>query len=168
MVVGVWDILMGSWWKWKMTLPSSPLLPVAHSFSLPFLFSLSSLSLGLSLSHTPSRKNPIIEISGPCWKRDSLWNVFGVTQRQCLSCPSANRMLRAGERHEIRTERETLRKKRKEKKRQPKKAEDSICSKEKNSYETGDPEMVWPGRGRRREQQYSYSISGKGQILYRK
>lgn len=141
---GFWDILMGSWWKWKMTLPSSPLLPVAHSFSLPFLFFpflTLSRSFCLSLSHTPSRKNPIIEISGPCWKRDSLWNVFGVTQRQCLSCPSANRMLCAGERHEIRTERETLRKKRKEKKRQPKKAEDRICSKEKNSYETGDLEM---------------------------
>lgn len=101
---------------------------------LPF-FSLSSLSLALSvsLSHTPSRKNPIIEISGPCWKRDSLWNVFGVTQRQCLSCPSANRMLRAGERHEIRTERETLRKKRKEKKGNPRRQRTAFAVRKKTA-----------------------------------
>lgn len=55
-----------------------------------------------SFSH--SRKNPITEIPGPCWKRDSLWNVFGVKQRQCLSCARANRKLCAGERCEIRTD----------------------------------------------------------------
>lgn len=91
------DILMGSWWKWKLTLHWPP-----PSFSSPLFFLLSMLSL--SLKHSHSRKNPIIEISGPCWKRDSLWNVFGVTQRQCLSCPSANRMLCAGECREIRTD----------------------------------------------------------------
>lgn len=81
--------------------PSVPPPPVCSVF-FPPLFFLSILTL--SLKHSHSRKNPIIEISGPCWKRDSLWNVFGVTQRQCLSCPSANRMLCAGERREIRTD----------------------------------------------------------------
>lgn len=80
--------------------PHPPPHPVTRSFpSPPFFFPFS-----LSLKHSHSRKNPIIEISGPCWKRDSLWNVFGVKQRQCLSCPSANRMLCAGERREIRTD----------------------------------------------------------------
>lgn len=85
-----------------------------------------------------------------------------------MSCPSANRMLCAGERHEIRTERETLRKKKDKKKRQPKKAEDSICSKEKTAMRQVIRRWSDPSRGRRREQQYSYSISGIGQILYRK
>lgn len=79
--------------------------PVAHSpflFPPPRFFPFFPFSLSLKLSH--SRKNPITEILGAYWKRDSLWNVFGVTQRQCLSCPSANRMQCAGERREIRTD----------------------------------------------------------------
>lgn len=74
----------------------------AHSFSS--LFSGASFSLSSNLKHFHSRKSPIIEISGSCWKRDSLWNVFGVKQGHCLSCPSANRMLCAGERRKIRTD----------------------------------------------------------------
>lgn len=59
-------------------------------------------------------------------------------------------------------------KKKDKKKRQPKKAEDSICSKEKTAMRQVIRRWSDPSRGRRREQQYSYSISGIGQILYRK
>lgn len=98
---------MGSWWKAKLTRLSLPLSP----------------SFPLFLSHSHSRKNPIIEISGPCWKCDSLWNVCGVTQRQCLSCRSANRKQCArrtprdnGERERLRKEREPRRSGRERKK----------------------------------------------------
>lgn len=86
--------------------PSAPpSLRLRHYFFFfPSFFFFFFSILTRSLQHSHSRKNPIIEISGPCWKRDSLWNVFGVKQRQCLSCPSANRMLCAGERREIRTD----------------------------------------------------------------
>lgn len=88
------DILTGSWWKLK-TDPFAPPSPSSSLFFPPFFHS-------HSLSH--SRKNPITEIPVPCWKRDSLWNVFSVKQRQCLSCARANRKLCAGEQHQIRTD----------------------------------------------------------------
>lgn len=50
-----------------------------------------------------------------------------------MSCPSANRMLRAGERHEIRTERETLRKKRKEKKGNPRRQRTAFAVRKKTA-----------------------------------
>lgn len=88
------DILMGSWWKWNLIL----VWPPPHC-SLFFLF-----TLIVSSEHFHCRKKPIIAISDPCWKCDSLWNVFGVTQGQCLSCRSANRMRFAGERRKIRAD----------------------------------------------------------------
>lgn len=126
-----------------------------------FPFSLSLLFFSLSLKHSHSRKNPITAISGPCWKRDSLWNVFGVTQRQCLSCPSANRMLCAGERHKIRTDNGKWERPKKKKK-ATKRAEDNLDRERKKQqwdrWCRGD--MMTPRETKKKKDQwYSYSIT---------
>lgn len=131
--------------------PSAPPPPIAQSFfSFPF---------SLSLKHSLSRKNPIIEISGPCWKRDSLWNVFGVTQRQCLSCPSANRMLCAGERREIRTD--NGKRERPKKKWQPRGQRTNMDRErgKKTSWETADAEMIWWPQERQKQSNSTVTVS---------
>lgn len=52
----------------------------------------------------PQQEEPNYRYIEPMLKRASLLKVFGITQRQCLSCLSANRMLCAGEQCKIRTD----------------------------------------------------------------
>lgn len=56
------DVLIGSWWKWKLTLLWPP--PVAHSFSSPFFF-LSILTLSQAL---PQQEEPNYRDIGPMLK----------------------------------------------------------------------------------------------------
>lgn len=63
------DILMGSWWKWKLTLlcplfPPKLSTPLAHSFSSP-LFCLSILTLSEAL---PQQEEPNYRDIGPMLK----------------------------------------------------------------------------------------------------